>query len=246
MVYASMEKNFIWSKLSKKHIGSSPLLRFTREITEKELESEDAWVYVHQGYVECQKEEWATKATISILNSIFFHRRKYFILSRESLRKLLSEDVNWKPALGLKNENYAYLLSRLHCGLIEKVEDRKVPSTGRNLSIYEVVDPEILRLLNNNEDTQLEQTRKYIDEFEVSKAKSVKLTKEETIALWGIVRKNNQEELKLAEEMIMEDDIEKRLEGDKIKKKLFNKELKKAKEDRTELDKKIAIIKSMK
>jgi len=236
----------ISKKLARKHLGHSPLLKMVKHITPQDTEADEAWNMVKQEYETCQKEDWATKATVTVINSILFHRRVYFVLSRDGLRGLLKTDPNWEKPIGLKNENYSFLLSRFYCGLIEKVEDRTVPFTGRNLTIYKVIDKDILRFLSIEPEKQLDEVRKYIDTYEGNKKYKNPLTKEELVAIWGFARENNKKEWKESEDMIESDKEESVSKGNEIQKKLFKKEYKKCMEDKTILAERLKIIKERK
>jgi hypothetical protein len=225
----------IWYKLSENHAGNSPLLGYTREITDIELKGDKAWSYVYKGYVECQGAEWATKATVSVVNSILFHRKKYFIITRESLKKLLQNDTNWEPRISLKNENYTYLLSRLHCGLIEKFEEL-MSASGRKLTVYKLTDPEVSSYFDSNDSGDLFMCRDYAKDDKLKKGYNLELSKEEETAIYSLIRKNNPEEYSKYKELSSVEDPVKVEESEKLIKKLYKKELNRAKKDRSELD----------
>lgn len=137
----------------------SVLLQCTTEVTEDLLEvNPDPWKGICAQYKKTSERPIVIKSLVSIMNSIFTHRRVIFCLSRESLRKLLKSDKNWRDynkRVSLKNDNYKIILKLLYVNNVVKEVDQK----NRNIMIFEVVHPDILESLNPSmtKDKQLEQ-----------------------------------------------------------------------------------------
>src|SRR4051812_17869771 len=96
---------------SSRQTGTEGLfvLSQTRKLTRKDLYHPE-WKMLASEYREHKDSPWVERALITLINAIYNQRRKYFLMPRRSTRKLLQSDMNWKPRIGLKNENFKKLI----------------------------------------------------------------------------------------------------------------------------------------
>jgi hypothetical protein len=161
------------SKSKKKSLALSSInsvgrelvvLRRTRSIDKQDLELPE-WEQMQFEYDSCQGESWVNRAIVSLLNSLIFQRRVFFILSRGAFRRLLNEDKNWKKQIGLKNDNWTvFLRTAKDRGIIK---ERYVSSTKAH--VYELIHSEMLNIVKINVGQQFEEAVKFsecMDNFE--------------------------------------------------------------------------------
>lgn len=86
------------------------------------------------------------KAQVSVINSILHQRRAYFAMTRKLFFELLKNDSNWSNKIKAGSRVYSGTIRLLceHPAIIECVYQ----GTGRQVSIYQLVDQELLAHLN--------------------------------------------------------------------------------------------------
>jgi len=139
-------------------------LKGTKLITQEDRECDPAWAELGQDYDDAKKEKssWIIKATLTIINSIILQRRVVFIITRESLRRLLKTDQNWDKNLGLRQGNYRLILKVIYNTIGELVELVENNKTGRKVAIIKVTSKDLLKYLQANYEEQLEEAREVI------------------------------------------------------------------------------------
>jgi hypothetical protein len=151
-------------RAEKETVSNYAFLKRTKLITKEDREGDPAWAELGQDYEDAKQEKsaWAVKAMLTVINSIIFQRRLVFIMTRESLRKLLKSDANWNKNIGLKQGNYKHILKIIYSMVGELVEYGKSKQTGRRVAIIKVTSKDILKYLNVNYEEQLEEARELL------------------------------------------------------------------------------------
>jgi hypothetical protein len=159
-------------KLEKEKVKNRILLTTTKKIHKNDIKADPIWDFVNNEYKENQDSSWMTKATVTLINSMFYQRRLVFALTRTDLRALLQNDENWKKGIGLKDSYYSEFLKHIiRSGLVEAVELSK---TGRKVMVLKVIHPELLDKMQVDVAQQIQQTidfANYEGEFKPDKNK---------------------------------------------------------------------------
>lgn len=111
----------------------TPILMYTTDIQNV---ADSRWTEIRSFYETTESE--LAKILVSILNSIATQNRIYFCITREKVRFLVKNDVNWsdeKPEFG--NESWKTIIRLLHDTSIGMLEQK---GTGRKPSIYRLGD----------------------------------------------------------------------------------------------------------
>lgn len=115
------------------------VLSRTRKIEVQDLQLPE-WKLLAEEYLEHERSEWLERAIISLINSLFFQRVVFFLMSRRSFRKLCRTDRNWKKSIGLKDENFKKLIQEAVLRKFILVEE-KLPN---DIWVWKVVHPALL------------------------------------------------------------------------------------------------------
>lgn len=128
-------------RLSKQKTANNLLmLEKTKTIREEDLIHPE-WSELLGDYKERSSASWDEKALLSMVNAIVFHRRVFFVLSRDNFGNLIRGDKNWKRGVGMKNSNWAkFLRIATASELIQCIK----PPTGRSPGVFEVISKELL------------------------------------------------------------------------------------------------------
>jgi hypothetical protein len=169
-------------------------LRVTREITQFDIDNDPAWNMVYKEYDQNKDGTWLSKACASVINSIICQRRLVFIMNRNHIRNMLQNDKNWKPEIGLKNENYSALIKMMCSGLVEKKEEVLIKKTGRYVVLYKVVHPEVLKFLKCDEDEQTDEARNSLNKGEVVAPPKSKEERMVEAKIWSMAITNYQDQ----------------------------------------------------
>jgi hypothetical protein len=124
-------------------------LRYIKTLTPEDLQM-PKWLALSAEYQD-QETDMEQKVIITILNSAFLQDRVVFLLSRSSLRHLVSQDKNWKR-VGFTDANYSRIRDWMHNGgvfrcLRDGTKDKKA-------SVWEIIDPDCLQLIQINTENQ--------------------------------------------------------------------------------------------
>lgn len=135
------------------------ILKYTRKINDSDLLLPE-WFTLAADYKAAEDEQTIIKALISLRNAIIFQRRVVFCLSRDCTRELINQDKNWKQSPGLKNENYKLIISMaIQLNMIKEVQKGR----SKQLSVYEVIDNELLQILKINVDAQTQEVFDFVN-----------------------------------------------------------------------------------
>jgi len=176
------------------------ILKSTKLITKEDSINDPAWEVMSKEYEEAQDSEWSVKAIISIVNSIIYQRRLVFLMTRNSLRDLLNSDKNWNKPIGLKTDNYKFILRIMYKTVGELVESFESKRNNRKFSIIKVNNPDILKFLSVNYDEQLQETKDFLETPSLKKDHkiSVKKNKEDVVKITEFPEHKEIDILKLA------------------------------------------------
>lgn len=108
----------------------TPILMYTTNI--QTIHTVQRWLEIKSFYE--TTESSLSKILVSILNSIATQNRLYFCITREKIRFLIKNDVNWKNEKPeFSNDSWKTILRLLHDTDICILEEK---GTGRKPSIY--------------------------------------------------------------------------------------------------------------
>lgn len=135
------------------------ILQTTRTIREEDLKFPE-WFELQGDYEAMSDGSPVDKIIVSLKNSIIAQRRVVFALSREKLSALVKADANWSSAAGFDNNNYK---------VVRKIitEDLKwvrciEMGSNRNLTVFEVIDSDLLEYLQVDVQKQITQTMDFV------------------------------------------------------------------------------------
>jgi hypothetical protein len=195
------------------------VLKSTKLITEEDIANDPAWEVMAKEYADSQDSEWSVKAIISIVNSIIYQRRLVFLVTRDSLRDLLNSDKNWVKSIGLKTDNYKFILKILYKTVGELVESFESKRNNRKFSIIKVNNPDILKFLSVNYDEQLKETKDFLESTPFKKGqKNTKNLKEDVIKITDFPQHKEIDILNLAILKIKQDKLKEWQELNEIQK----------------------------
>jgi len=145
---------------SKQKIANNLLvLEKTKTIREEDLIHPE-WAELLDDYKEYASASWDEKALLSMVNAIVFHRRVFFVLSRDNFGALVRGDKNWKRRVGMKNSNWSkFLLVAVSSELIRCV---KKPS-GRAPGVFEVINKDLLSWIQVDFAAQKRECLEYVE-----------------------------------------------------------------------------------
>lgn len=133
----------------------TPILMYTTNISD--VSTEQIWSEIRSLYETTQSP--LSKVLVSILNSIATQNRSYFCITREKVRFLIKNDVNWhdeKPEFG--NDSWKTILRLLHDTGIAILEAK---GTGRRPSVYKLGNV-WHKMVDSCTDTQRNQTMDFV------------------------------------------------------------------------------------
>lgn len=136
-------------------------LNGTKLITQEDIESSPGWAMVAEEYRAEQKSRWVVRAQVSLINSILYHQKMVFILTRDGFAEICRGDGNWNKSLGFSPKNWSQFLLQAS-GIIKLEKMVWNPKRGRNIAVYRVIHPELLALIGGNADEQLKVTEIFI------------------------------------------------------------------------------------
>lgn len=129
------------------------VLRYTRHISDLDL-SNPKWALLKAEYDELQNGKWINQVLLSLVNSIVHQQRAVFVLSRRRTRELLANDKNWAVAPGLKNANWANVISVL----LKRKFVEIIHKAPNGAWVFQVTAPWILELIDVPVQQQINQT----------------------------------------------------------------------------------------
>ena len=136
-------------------------LQKVRKITEEDMGANPKWVALQAGYESVENNpnsDWMHYLLQSLLNSIIYQERIFFVLSRDAFRKdILQKDCNWSKIPGFKNNKWTVFTDYLEDEGILKHYNKGT----NNTKIYEVIDEEVLSYLEVDRNKQIEETEEY-------------------------------------------------------------------------------------
>jgi len=140
------------------------VLKNTKEISQIDIDSLAEWGYMFRQYNICKEKklEAVTKNVCSVLNSILYQRRVVFVLTRESVKNIVSSDKNWKTRVGFRNENYRKIIGLLCKNNI--IEEIVFPENkSKKTMVFKVIEPFFLSLLQVDAEKQMSEVLFFID-----------------------------------------------------------------------------------
>ena len=118
-------------------------LQYTRHINETDLKLPE-WIYLKEQYSTVSNP--VSKAITTILCSVFFKRRVFFVLTRTNLIEMVKDDRNhsYKPGMAFKNSLYPLIRAKLfELGIAKEV----MKNEDAEVSVLEIVHKDLLTLL---------------------------------------------------------------------------------------------------
>lgn len=131
-------------------------LSLTTKLTKEHVKIPKWYMLKHQYEI---ADSVLFKKAVTVLNAILTQDRVIFILTEEGLRKLLASDANLDSAQGANSSSHKAVIKLIcNSGLVKCI----IPRNGRQPNVFEVVDPDILKLLIVNRDQQLKEAQEFI------------------------------------------------------------------------------------
>ncbi len=119
----------------------------TTILTQDLIQTDSYWKELNELYQSNSKNN-LLRAFTSIVNSTITQKRAVFIITRKSIKRLLSNDVNHASCLGFDNNAYSALIGTITQDFAKLL---KIPDKGQPY-IFEVIEPKTLIQLGLSED----------------------------------------------------------------------------------------------
>lgn len=110
-------------------------------------------------YKQARTYDWIHKATLTFVNSIITENKAVFVLTRESLRKVLASDKNWTQPLGLANSEYKHFIKHISKRLVSITKHKRL---NREVMICTVIYPELLKLIDADITKQTREVKMFV------------------------------------------------------------------------------------
>ncbi len=112
-------------------------------------------------YKDVVNDNWLTKVSLTISNAIITQDKSVFILTRESITRLLKSDTNHINPVSMKNDQYKIIIQHISKYLcsIKKYKN----GYNRYIMVCSVIAPTILKQLKSNRLTQEQEVRMFIN-----------------------------------------------------------------------------------
>jgi hypothetical protein len=146
------------------------LLQKVRKITNDDIEADPRWAFLKGEYeaVEANhpNNDWMHWCLVSLLNSILYQNRIYFVTTRDTFRKfVMKPDQNWNIEYSKKTGRFGFGDTKWtpfldYCydnNIMEKVYEKN------NTSVYKVTHPELLKFLKPNEEGQYKESVDFVN-----------------------------------------------------------------------------------
>lgn len=102
---------------------------------------------LEEEYREVQASDWQAKIMLTLINSMITQNRGVFILTKESLLRLIEKDNNHLNKVTLRNNDYKGFINHITNSLISITKYKRF---NRDVMVCTVIDKDILKLINAN------------------------------------------------------------------------------------------------
>lgn len=114
---------------------------------------------LQEEYKDVQTSDWQAKIMLTLVNSMITQNRGVFILTKESLLRLIEKDSNHLNKVTLRHSDYKGFINHITNSLISITKYKRF---NRDVMVCTVIDKDLLKLINANLYIQNNEVRMFI------------------------------------------------------------------------------------
>jgi len=129
-------------------------LQKTKKITK---DDPPEWLHLKEAYDACNDS--IERTVVSLLNSIMYQRRIYFVLTRDVTANLVREDKNHKMKTAFRNSLWPTIIAKC----TNELNMLELVAKENNVAAYKCIDETINNYIKIDEQKQLQETIEFIE-----------------------------------------------------------------------------------